>query len=59
MKKFSKTKGNPLLWYRIEKNDLVSKNCTFFLIYLHLGFEEITMCKPIHFEYYVVCQYKA
>ena len=59
VKRFSKTKGSPLLWYRIENNDLESKNWTFFLIYLHLGFDEITMCKQIHFEHYVICQNKA
>ena len=26
VKRFSKTKGSPLLWYRIENNDLESKN---------------------------------
>ena len=29
------------------------------VIFTGLGFDEITMCKQIHFEHYVICQNKA
>ena len=56
VKRYSKTEDSYISWFRVEKNDSKSKNCTVFLKFSGLVIDEISWCAPIHFIHYVVCQ---